>query len=193
MITAAHVIVDMETGANSCGGPPAAMLEGEVHGVKKPDAYCTLVTQTYKKVFRAKVIYVDRKNDVACLRMIDPPAPVPFLKRAETGSFSDGSEVLTVGAPLGNANYTTIGYISNLDFINPDENTPMKIQFHATMQPGNSGGPLVNVKNGEIVGLVIEIYAIAAMTPGGVQPISTGMSYATPVEAINSVVAHCTQ
>ncbi len=144
----------------------------------KKETHCLFVTQAFSKVYRAKLIKLDQVNDVAvmCLKNVD--GKLPFLKLAMPGTYHDGAEVLTIGAPLGNTNMLTLGYISNLDFFPQDKETgrkeARKIQFSAPILPGNSGGPLVSVASGEIVGQVVAIIMYRG--------IPTQMSYANPVE-----------
>jgi S1-C subfamily serine protease len=144
----------------------------------KRKTFCLLVTQSFTKVFRARLVKMDEKNDIALLCIEHANTSLPFLKLALPGSYREGAEVLTIGSPLGNMNFMTPGFISNLDFVPQDKETgkkgARKIQFTAPILPGNSGGPLVAVATGEVVGQVVAII----MT--GLGP--TQMSYANPVE-----------
>jgi S1-C subfamily serine protease len=144
---------------------------------KKP-TYCIFVTQSFTKAFRAKLVKIDKIHDIALLCLDNQHQQSPFIKLAETGSFKKGSEVITIGSPLGNMNMLTLGYISNLDFMPEDRETgemgTRKIQFSAPILPGNSGGPLLSVATGEVVGQVVAIITLNG--------IPTQMSYANPVE-----------
>lgn len=188
VVTNVHVI----EGTNYCTGHdnPKPMSEEDLAKEKgryaeeslrregKKETHCLFVTQAFSKVYRAKLIKLDTVNDVAvmCLRRVVDK--LPFLKLAKPGNYHDGAEVLTIGAPLGNTNMLTLGYISNLDFFPQDRETgkkeARKIQFSAPILPGNSGGPLVSVASGEIVGQVVAIIMYRG--------IPTQMSYANPVE-----------
>lgn len=143
----------------------------------KKDTFCLLVTQAFTKTYRAKLIKVDEKNDsvLMCLEQLE--GSVPFLPLAAPESFNEGAEVLTIGSPLGNMNMMTPGFISNVNFIPENKETGQKgapkIQFSAPILPGNSGGPLVSVATGAVVGQVVAIIMM-----GG---IPTQMSYANPV------------
>lgn len=145
---------------------------------KKP-THCLFVTQSFTKVFRAKLVKMDRVKDIALLcfeRTTDEK--VKILDLAPSGSFKKGGEVLTIGSPLGNMNMMTLGYISNLDYMPEDKETgkrgERKIQFSAPILPGNSGGPLVSVATGKVVGQVVAIIMARGFP--------TQMSYANPVE-----------
>jgi len=144
----------------------------------KKSTFCLLVTQSFTKVFHAKVVRMDRENDIALLCIEHPDTPMPYLKLAPPESYDEGTEVLTIGSPLGNMNFMTPGIISNLDFVQQDKETgkkgARKIQFSAPILPGNSGGALVSTANGNVVGQVVAI-VMTVMGP-------TQMSYANPTE-----------
>jgi S1-C subfamily serine protease len=144
----------------------------------KKATHCIFVTQSFTKAFRARLVKVDEKHDIALLCLENQGQRSPFIKLAPYGSFKKGSEVITIGSPLGNMNMLTLGYISNLDFIPEDRETGVKgtrkIQFTAPILPGNSGGPLLSVATGEVVGQVVAIIMLNG--------IPTQMSYANPVE-----------
>jgi len=183
VFTNAHVVMDTYCTA---AGHPAIALRKE----KKQETYCTLFTQTYKRAFRARLIHLDEVEDVAVLRIEGVVAPLPHLKIAEWGTFTEGAEVLTVGSPLGNENFTTVGHISNLDFIKADDEKKTKrIRFNANIQPGNSGGALVDVATGKIVGLVFAVVAARVINPnGGVTPISTNIAFAVRADVLTEIL-----
>lgn len=144
----------------------------------KKETFCLFVTQAFTKAYRAKLVKIDEVNDIALLCLEKQNEQIPFLALAHPQSFAEGAEVLTIGSPIGNVNMMTPGYISNLNFIPEDRETgkkeAQKTQFSAPILPGNSGGPLVSVATGEVVGQVVAII----MANG----IPTQMSYANPVE-----------
>jgi S1-C subfamily serine protease len=194
VITNAHVI----EGTNYCTGSSAEMRQGgppptsedvlreagrrdeEVmrRGGKTP-THCLLVAQDFSKVFRAKLVKIDQKHDIAALCIQSTERELPYLRIESPQNIREGIEVLTVGSPLGNTNMMTHGYISNLDFVAIDKETGRKaerqVQFSAAILPGNSGGPLVSVASGKVVGQVVSIIMVSRMVP-------TQMSYANPVE-----------
>jgi len=142
------------------------------------ETFCLFVTQAFTKAYRAKLMKMDEVNDIALLCLEHPSRPIPFLALAQPHSFGEGAEVLTIGSPMGNVNMMTPGYISNLNFVPEDRETGKKMaqktQFSAPILPGNSGGPLVSVATGEVVGQVVAIITVNG--------IPTQMSYANPVE-----------
>ncbi len=184
VFTAAHEITD--TGHCTAKGTAEAREREAGHKA----TYCILITQTYNKAYRGRVIYVDEANDVAVIQIEGTHDDLPFLEFTGNENIEQGEEVLTVGAPLGNANFMTIGFISNPQYEDEDTQGRKDVQFLAIIQPGNSGGPLVSVATGKTVGLVQRIFAL--MVPsvnGNAMPISTGMSYAIHVNILKQIYA----
>jgi len=124
----------------------------------------------------AKVISADEEHDIALLQ----PATLPQLVvPAVLGSsgVGVGLPVVAVGNPLGLDDTTTAGVISALDrSIRADDGTERRglIQFDAAVNPGSSGGPLLN-QQGEVIGIVV---AIADPTKDG---FFIGISFAVPI------------
>jgi S1-C subfamily serine protease len=118
-------------------------------------------------------------KDIAVLKTLDPP---PFLVPATLGSPSSlqvGDEAIVVGNPFGLRHSVTAGVISGLDrsFKLPNTKEPVSglIQFDAAVNPGNSGGPLLN-RDGEVVGIVT---ALANPTD---QSVFIGIGFAVPID-----------
>jgi len=124
----------------------------------------------------AKVVSADEEHDIALLQ----PATLPQLVvPAVLGSsgVGVGLPVVAVGNPLGLDDTTTAGVISALDrSIRADDGTERRglIQFDAAVNPGSSGGPLLN-QQGEVIGIVV---AIADPTKDG---FFIGISFAVPI------------
>ena len=101
----------------------------------------------------AKVIGFDDANDIAVVKI-----EAEGLHKLTLGSSNDliiGDQVVAIGNPLGELNYTmTTGYISAKDrSISTDGTMINMLQIDATINAGNSGGPLFNMK-GEVVGII---------------------------------------
>jgi len=102
---------------------------------------------------KAQVLYSDEKNDIAVLK-IENNAPQYSAYFRSGKSIRAGDDIVTVGFPLGavlgNDLKVTKGNISSMTGINNDTSI---LQFSAPIQPGNSGGPLLDT-GGNVVGVV---------------------------------------
>ncbi|UOQ92941.1 S1C family serine protease [Halobacillus shinanisalinarum] len=113
----------------------------------------TIITADSKEM-SGEVIGISRSTDVAVVR-------VPGLKGKEPLSIHEKddvqllTEVLALGSPLGLQNTVTTGEISGLDrnFELPPFTYENVYQISAPISPGNSGGPLLNGKTGEVIGI----------------------------------------
>ncbi|MGO9797659.1 MAG: trypsin-like peptidase domain-containing protein [Terracidiphilus sp.] len=113
------------------------------------------VTLNDRRVFTAKLIGVDKLNDLAVIKIdAHDLTSVPW---GDSSKVKPGQTVLAFGNPFGSFPFTvTRGIISGLDRPNPYRDDPRKpgdfIQTDAAINPGNSGGPLVNA-HGEVIGI----------------------------------------
>lgn len=100
------------------------------------------------------------EKDLAILQPKSIPDDLPPATLGSSRELAPGSEVVAVGFPFGIGPSVTAGVVSGLDrqFVSPDDKQRLDklIQFDAAANPGNSGGPLVNMK-GEVVGIVTAI------------------------------------
>jgi serine protease Do len=124
-----------------------------------------------KREFKAKVIGVDKRTDVALLKVEATGLPVVRLGNSET--LKVGEWVAAIGSPFGFANTITAGIVSAKGRSLPDESFVPFIQTDVAVNPGNSGGPLLNLR-GEVVGINSMIYS----RTGGYM----GVSFAIPIE-----------
>lgn len=109
------------------------------------------VTLNNKKVYKAKLIGTDSKMDIALLK-IDADEKLPFSSFADSDQVKVGEWVLAVGNPYNLTSTVTAGIVSakarNLD----TKGIQSFIQTDAAVNPGNSGGALVNTR-GELIGI----------------------------------------
>ncbi|MEO8132746.1 MAG: DegQ family serine endoprotease [Betaproteobacteria bacterium] len=139
------------------------------------DANTVTVKLTDKREFKAKVVGFDRASDVAVLK-IDAKG-LPTVKLPTSDEVAVGEWVLAIGSPFGFENSVTAGIVSAKARSLPDGSYVPFIQTDAAVNPGNSGGPLLNVK-GEVIGINSQIFSHS----GGFQ----GLSFAIPIDvAIN--------
>jgi S1-C subfamily serine protease len=117
----------------------------------------------------------DATHDIAALTPQHPPAvTVPAVLG---GDVRIGDEVFAVGHPLGLVDTLSAGVVSGLDRtfkVRNGQTLTGLIQFDAAVNPGNSGGPLVN-SEGQVVGIVTGI-----ANPAGVDDFA-GISFAVPI------------
>jgi serine protease Do len=124
-----------------------------------------------KREFKAKVIGADRKSDVALLK-IDATG-LPAVKIGDPNRLKVGEWVLAIGSPFGFENSVTAGIVSAKGRSLPQENFVPFIQTDVAVNPGNSGGPLFNLR-GEVIGVNSQIYS----RTGGFM----GLSFAIPID-----------
>ncbi len=113
------------------------------------------VTLDDRRVFPAKVVGVDKLNDLAVIKI--DAKNLPSIAWGNSGALHPGQTVLAFGSPFGYFQFSvTRGIISALNRPNPYTDDPRKpgdfIQTDAAINPGNSGGPLVDAR-GELIGI----------------------------------------
>ncbi len=127
------------------------------------------VTLQDKREFKAKLIGSDDRTDIAVLKVDAtglPKAPIGDSDKLRVGEW-----VLAIGSPFGFESTVTAGIVSAKQRENREALTPF-IQTDAAVNPGNSGGPLFNMK-GEVVGVNSQIFT----GTGGY----LGISFAIPI------------
>jgi S1-C subfamily serine protease len=135
-----------------------------------------------KDPFEGEIVGVDQDNDIAVLKINAPPEelfPVPI---GASENLRVGQRVYTLGNPFGLEGTLTTGIISNLNRTLPSRNgRDMKsiIQTDAAMNPGNSGGPLLDT-GGRMIGMNV---AIATKTGQ-----NAGLGFAIPINRIRQIV-----
>ncbi len=108
----------------------------------------------------AELVNAQPENDLAVIRAKMAPDDLKPATLASTGGLNPGDTVVAVGFPFGIGPSVSAGVIAGLkrEFVDPDRkddggHLTNLIQFDAAVNPGNSGGPLVN-RDGEVVGIV---------------------------------------
>jgi serine protease Do len=140
------------------------------------DADQVTVKLNDKREFRAKVVGVDKRTDVALIKI--KADNLPKVTIGDPNKLKVGAWVLAIGAPFGFANSVTAGIVSAKDRILPDDNYVPFIQTDAAVNPGNSGGPLFNM-DGQVVGVNSQIVSRS----GGYM----GLSFAIPIDVAMNV------
>jgi len=124
-----------------------------------------------KREFKAKVVGIDRRTDVALIKV--DAHDLPSAKLGASSQVEPGQWVAAIGSPFGFDNSISAGIVSATRRALPDESFVPFIQTDVAVNPGNSGGPLINLK-GEVVGINSLIYS----RTGGYM----GVSFAIPIE-----------
>ncbi len=141
------------------------------------------VTLSNKKSFKAKVIATDPSTDLAVVK-VDAKG-LPFLLYGNSDDVKVGQWVLAVGYPLSLETTVTAGIVSakgrSIDINRRQSQAPVEsfIQTDAAVNPGNSGGPLINPQ-GQLIGINS---AIASPTGS-----YAGYSFTIPVNIVKKVV-----
>jgi len=134
------------------------------------------VRLTDKREFKAKVIGADKRADVALIKIKAHDLPKVIL--GDPSNLKVGEWVVAIGSPFGFDNSVTAGIVSAKGRSLPGENYVPFIQTDAAVNPGNSGGPLFNMK-GEVVGINSQIYTRS----GGYM----GLSFSIPIDVAMNV------
>lgn len=134
------------------------------------------VTMTDGKEHKAKIIGTDPRTDIALLK-IDAKGLTP-LPIGDSNTLKKGQWVLAIGSPFGLSSTVTAGIVSA---INRDTGDYLPfIQTDVAVNPGNSGGPLINLA-GQVVGINSQIISQS----GGFM----GISLSIPIDEVMRVVA----
>jgi len=136
------------------------------------------ITTNDNKTFDAKLIGTDSNTDIALLK-IEADEPLEYTTFGDSNSARIGEWVLAVGNPFNLTSTVTAGIISAKSRDLSGQNTQSFIQTDAAVNPGNSGGALVNI-NGELIGINT---AISSQTGSYI-----GYSFAVPSNIARKVV-----
>lgn len=162
------------------------------------DGYIVTNNHVIDKAQQIQVVLNDKREFIATLVGTDPNTDIALLKIDATdlpvilmGNSDDlrvGEWVLAVGNPFNLTSTVTAGIVSakarNINILNADMKIESFIQTDAAVNPGNSGGALVNTR-GELVGINT---AIASQTGS-----YTGYSFAVPTSIVQKVVSDIKQ
>ncbi len=131
---------------------PSGYIVTNAHVVAR--AADTTVTFSDGSEFQTQVIASDRDQDIAVLK-VEAPRPLPTLRFGHSDGLMIGETVIAIGNPYGYQNTVTAGVVSavgrDLEF---GEDIVLRdlLQTDASINPGHSGGPLLNVA-GELIGV----------------------------------------
>ncbi|GAA3631854.1 hypothetical protein GCM10022223_57450 [Kineosporia mesophila] len=155
--------------------------------------------------YTAKVVGTDSATDLAVIQLEDPPSDLKPATLGDTDSVSVGDSVMAVGNPLGLAGTVTTGIVSAVDrpvTTSSSESSDSSssgsgetvvtnaIQIDAAVNPGNSGGALVDAQ-GKLIGINSSIATLSQSSGFGQesssQSGSIGLGFAIPVDQVKNI------
>ncbi len=139
------------------------------------------VTLPDQSKYKATVLVRDRANDLALIK-IEPKKKLTYLNLGDSDRLQVGQKVLAIGNPFGFQGTLTTGVVSSLGRdIDAENNKRMEgmIQTDASINSGNSGGPLLD-SQGNVIGINTAIYG-----PGGG---SVGIGFALPINRAKNML-----
>jgi len=143
------------------------------HVIRSSDGTVSVMIANGKR-YTGQVIAIDRRNDLALVRL-QTTDRFPTIPLADSSGIAVGQRVFAIGAPFGLSGTLTTGILSRINPNNGD------LQTDAVLNPGNSGGPLLNSR-GELIGVNKAI----RVSPLGA---NTGISFATSVLVARQFIA----
>lgn len=157
------------------------------------------------RIYSASIVGTDSTTDLAVIRLDDPPDDLVAARFTTSSDLQVGQEVMAIGAPLGLTDTVTTGVISALDrpvtvtTSSDDDSNPFSamtqqqetvttnaIQVDASLNPGNSGGPLFD-SEGAVIGINSSIASVSSTSSSSSG--SIGLGFAIPVDLVKNVVS----
>jgi len=135
------------------------------------DASEVTVKLTDRREFTAKVVGSDKRTDIALIKI--DAKDLPALDISSKPEVKRGEWVIAIGSPFGFESSVSAGVVSGVHRALPNGQMVPFIQTDVAVNPGNSGGPLLNAK-GQVVGVNSQIYSRS----GGYM----GLSFAIPAD-----------
>ena len=128
------------------------------------------------------VVWIEPLIDLAMIQAGQVPSTAKAVKLAEANDYQIGEQVIIIGAPFGVSHSLSVGYLSGIrdsQVIPGRSLIPRLLQTDASINQGNSGGPMFNL-NGDIIGIVSHILSKS----GG----SNGLGLVVSVDTIRHVI-----
>jgi serine protease Do len=131
---------------------------------------------TYKgETYKAEILKIDKENGDLAILKIKPDKAMSTITLGDSSLVKVGQKVLAIGNPFGFNGTLTTGIVSRIDY---ERN---KIQTDAAINPGSSGGPILNA-NGEVIGISQSIF-----NPDNNKS-NIGIGFAIPVNEVKKLV-----
>lgn len=151
------------------------------HVVGKADRLTVAINQD-EADWEATIVGVDPENDLAVIKINEPPKSLTAIKMGVSENLKIGQSVYAIGNPFGFDHTLTSGIISALNRNIKSSNGVLMegtIQTDASINPGNSGGPLLD-SSGNLIGINTMIVSPSSG--------SVGIGFAIPVDKVKEVV-----
>ena len=143
------------------------------------------ITFTDGNTYPAKVVAKDPNGDIAVLQITSDFSEenVKPLPLANSSAVRPGEQIIAIGNPFGLSGTITTGIVSAKERLLPNPDTgfsiPDMIQTDAAVNPGNSGGPLLNTQ-GQVIGMNTAIFSSTG--------VYSGVGFAVPSNTITRIV-----
>jgi S1-C subfamily serine protease len=131
---------------------------------------------------RATVVGRDPLSDSAVIRLVDGPRDLPFATLGDSDAIEPGDWVMAIGNPFQLGHSVTVGVVSyqGRSFPIAEDRWLKLIQTDASINPGSSGGPLLNLR-GEVIGINVATLADALGD-------TMGIGFAVPINSVKQVL-----
>jgi serine protease Do len=148
-------------------------------GTNRATVEAIRVTLPDRKEYVAKLVGRDAASDLALLK-IDAPGPLPYVRFGDSARARVGDWVVAIGNPFGLGGTVTAGIVSAVHRVTGQGGANDRfIQTDASINQGNSGGPMFNL-NGEVIGINSQIFSQS----GG----NIGIGFAIPAEDAKPII-----
>lgn len=151
------------------------------HVIAEADEVNVTLSDNAEKIYKAKVMGKDPKTDLALIK-IEGPAAFPFLQFGDSEKSNVGDWIIAVGNPFGLGGTVTAGIISAKARSIPMQGSGQLdefIQTDASINRGNSGGPMINME-GEVIG----VNSVIISPSGG----NVGIGFSIPSNQIKPII-----
>ena len=155
----------------------------------EPRSSATALNTSSGDTRTAQIVGADPQSDLALIKIDPSGLGLRALKVADSATVKVGQTVFAIGNPYGLSETLTTGIVSALNRqISAPDGAPITgaIQTDAPLNPGNSGGPLLNAR-GEVIGVNSQIASDQASVAGS-QPGSTGVGFAISSDTAARVI-----
>jgi serine protease Do len=156
---------------------PDGYIVTNAHVIEGAEEINVTLSNDSEEIIKAKIVGVDKKTDLALLK-IDIKDKLPYLKFGDSDKAHVGDWIIAIGNPFGFGGSVTAGIVSAKSRMVTGQYDEF-IQTDASINKGNSGGPMMNL-NGEVIG----INSVIISPSGG----NIGLGFAIPSNQANTII-----